>query len=87
MRNAVRFGELSESRFDWCAECLNHKYVFGTPLAVSRLVHQVADKAQKYTQKAEKRPYGVGLLVAGTFARLRSVYSLTVELVFILKSI
>jgi len=46
-------------------ECLNHKFVYETPMQTGRLVAQLSDKAQVYTQKAEKRPYGVGLLVAG----------------------
>lgn len=46
-------------------ECLNHKWSFSTPLPVGRLVVQLSDKAQYYTQRSEKRPYGVGLLVAG----------------------
>lgn len=46
-------------------ECLNHKYVFDSPMQLGRLVTQVSDKSQVYTQKSEKRPYGVGLLVAG----------------------
>jgi 20S proteasome subunit alpha 6 len=46
-------------------ECLNHKYVYETAMQTGRLVSQLSDKAQVYTQKAEKRPYGVGLLVAG----------------------
>lgn len=47
------------------AECLNHRYVFDAPMQTERLVIKVSDKSQVYTQKAEKRPYGVGLLVAG----------------------
>lgn len=46
-------------------ECLNHKYVFTTPHPVGRLVTKVADKAQYYTQRQAKRPYGVGLIVIG----------------------
>lgn len=46
-------------------ECLSHKFVYETPMQLSRLMGQLSDKAQVYTQKAEKRPYGVGLLVAG----------------------
>lgn len=46
-------------------ECLNHKYVFSTPHPVGRLVTKIADKAQYYTQRSAKRPYGVGLLVIG----------------------
>lgn len=46
-------------------ECLNHRFVFETPMNTGRLVAQVADKSQLYTQASEARPYGVGLLVAG----------------------
>lgn len=46
-------------------ECLNHTYVFDEPLPLSRLALQVADKCQVSTQRASKRPYGVGLLIAG----------------------
>jgi len=46
-------------------ECINHRYVYEEPMQVSRLVVQVADKAQIGTQRAGSRPYGVGLLVAG----------------------
>jgi len=46
-------------------ECLNHRYVFDAPMNVGRLVGQIADKSQQKTQNSSKRPYGVGLLVAG----------------------
>jgi 20S proteasome subunit alpha 6 len=46
-------------------ECLNHSYTFGTPVPVSRLALMVADKCQVSTQRASKRPFGVGLLIAG----------------------
>jgi len=46
-------------------ECLNHRYVFDSAMNVGRLVAQVADKSQQKTQNSSKRPYGVGLLVAG----------------------
>jgi len=46
-------------------ECLNHQYVYDAPMNVGRLVSQVADKSQTKTQNSSKRPYGVGLLVAG----------------------
>mmetsp|Transcript_36344 Transcript_36344/g.102671 ORF Transcript_36344/g.102671 Transcript_36344/m.102671 type:complete len:268 (-) Transcript_36344:40-843(-) len=46
-------------------ECLNHRFIYESPLPISRLVRQVADKAQVCTQRSYKRPYGVGLLVAG----------------------
>ena len=46
-------------------ECLSHKYVYDEPLQVSRLALKVAEKCQISTQRASKRPYGVGLLIAG----------------------
>ncbi|CAM0947177.1 unnamed protein product [Alopecurus aequalis] len=42
-------------------ECINHTFVYDAPLPVSRLALRLADKAQR----SWKRPYGVGLLVAG----------------------
>lgn len=47
------------------SECLNHRFVYESPLPVGRLVGMVADKSQVCTQRSWKRPYGVGLLVAG----------------------
>lgn len=46
-------------------ECLNHKYTYESQMIVGRLVENVADKHQKCTQSYVRRPYGVGLLVAG----------------------
>jgi len=45
-------------------ECLNHKYVYGTPITSGRLVAELADRHQRTTQTYVRRPYGVGLLVA-----------------------
>ena len=47
------------------SECLNHRYVFESSMPVGRLVRQLADKHQSSTQRSWKRPFGVGLLVAG----------------------
>eukprot|EP00244_Chara_vulgaris_P003185 TRINITY_DN1571_c0_g1_i3.p1 TRINITY_DN1571_c0_g1~~TRINITY_DN1571_c0_g1_i3.p1 ORF type:complete len:307 (+),score=58.71 TRINITY_DN1571_c0_g1_i3:111-1031(+) len=47
------------------SECINHSFVYESPMPVARLVCQVADKSQVCTQRSWKRPYGVGLLVAG----------------------
>eukprot|EP00249_Psilotum_nudum_P030537 c43253_g1_i1 orf=175-996(+) len=47
------------------SECINHKFIYESPLPVGRLVIQVADKAQVCTQRSWRRPYGVGLLTAG----------------------
>lgn len=49
-------------------ECLNHKYVYGSPMQVSRLVVDVADKHQRCTQMYVRRPYGVGMLVGSVDA-------------------
>ena len=46
-------------------EALNHKFVYDTPVPVTRLVHNLADKAQVKTQKYGRRPYGVGLIIGG----------------------
>lgn len=46
-------------------ECINHKYVYEAPIQVGRLITQVADKSQVHTQQYGRRPYGVGLIVAG----------------------
>merc|ERR1712003_208552 len=46
-------------------ECLNHRYIYDHPMLLGRLVSQVADMSQQKTQNSSKRPYGVGLLVAG----------------------
>jgi 20S proteasome subunit alpha 6 len=53
------------------SEALNHKYVFGQPIQASRLVLDVADLHQKYTQSGSRRPLGVGLLV-GTYDQVIS---------------
>ena len=47
------------------SECLNHKFVFSSALQTERLVGDIADKHQRATQSYVRRPYGVGLLVAG----------------------
>ena len=44
-------------------ECINHRYVYDSPMQVGRLVLQLADKAQVGTQRAGSRPYGVGVLM------------------------
>lgn len=46
-------------------ECINHKYSFGKDYPVGRLINLVGLKMQVCTQRYDRRPYGVGLLVAG----------------------
>ena len=52
-------------------ECLNHKFTFGSRMQTGRLVEALADKHQECTQSYVRRPYGVGLLVAGYDVRSR----------------
>ncbi|RHZ51877.1 proteasome core particle subunit alpha 6 [Aspergillus thermomutatus] len=46
-------------------QCLGSRMTYGRPLPVDRIVTQIGDRAQTNTQQYGKRPYGVGLLVAG----------------------
>eukprot|EP00761_Pharyngomonas_kirbyi_P012488 gb/GECH01012515.1/.p1 GENE.gb/GECH01012515.1/~~gb/GECH01012515.1/.p1 ORF type:complete len:249 (+),score=54.91 gb/GECH01012515.1/:1-747(+) len=46
-------------------QALNHRYIYDSSLPVNRLVTAVADKSQVRTQAGIKRPFGVGMLVAG----------------------
>jgi 20S proteasome subunit alpha 6 len=39
--------------------------VFESEIPVTRLVRDLADRSQQNTQRSWKRPYGVGVLVAG----------------------
>jgi len=47
------------------SECLNYKYSYGSAYPVSRLIYNLGNKMQTTTQRYDRRPYGVGLLVAG----------------------
>ena len=47
------------------SQCMEHQYLYGTPQPIHRLVSDVADKYQMGTLIAGRRPYGVGLLIAG----------------------
>lgn len=38
---------------------------YGRPIPLERIVNQIGERAQTNTQQYGKRPYGVGLLVAG----------------------
>lgn len=46
-------------------ECLNYKYSHDDVLPVTRLIATLGNKMQTCTQRYDRRPYGVGLLVAG----------------------
>jgi 20S proteasome subunit alpha 6 len=44
---------------------MSSKMIYNRPLPVQRISDSIADKAQRNTQHYGKRPYGVGLLIAG----------------------
>ncbi|RKU42039.1 hypothetical protein DL546_000604 [Coniochaeta pulveracea] len=46
-------------------QCLSHRLTFGRDMPLRNLVDLIGEKAQMNTQHMGKRPYGVGLLVAG----------------------
>lgn len=46
-------------------QCLGMKMTYGRPMPLERIMAQIGDRAQTNTQHYGKRPYGVGLLVAG----------------------
>ncbi|XP_043263548.1 proteasome subunit alpha type-1 [Colletes gigas] len=46
-------------------ECLNYKYIHDDALPMSRLMTTLGNKLQTSTQRYDRRPYGVGLLIAG----------------------
>ena len=46
-------------------QSLGSRMTYGRPIPPDRIVSQLADRAQLNTQQYGKRPYGVGLLVAG----------------------
>lgn len=47
------------------SECLNSRYAYDQPLPISRLVSSIGNKSQILTQRYGRRPFGVGLLIAG----------------------
>lgn len=46
-------------------ECLNEQFTHGQPLLLNRLMADMGLKMQTCTQRYDRRPYGVGLIVAG----------------------
>lgn len=46
-------------------QCLGHRLTYGRSMPLRSLVDMIGEKAQINTQMYGKRPYGVGLLVAG----------------------
>jgi 20S proteasome subunit alpha 6 len=50
-------------------QCLSHRLTYGRAMPLRTLVDMIGEKAQINTQTYGKRPYGVGLLVAGVDER------------------
>ena len=48
-------------------QSMSSRLLYNRPVPVARVVNAIADKAQVNTQHYGRRPYGVGLLVAGPF--------------------
>ncbi|XP_065225079.1 proteasome subunit alpha type-1 [Planococcus citri] len=46
-------------------ECLNFKFSHNSSMPINRLLLKLGNKMQVCTQRYDKRPYGVGLLIAG----------------------
>ena len=46
-------------------ECTNQRYAHNEPLLINRLVTNLGNKMQSSTQRYDRRPYGVGLLIGG----------------------
>lgn len=61
-------------------ECLNYKYAHDAPLPLNRLLLKVGNKMQVCTQRYDKRPYGVGLLIAGYDVSLYVLQNLSIVL-------
>jgi 20S proteasome subunit alpha 6 len=49
-------------------QSLASKMTYGRPIPLERIVSQIGDRAQTNTQSYGRRPYGVGLLIAGVDA-------------------
>ena len=46
-------------------ECLNYKFSYDSAYPITRILMNLGNKMQITTQRYDRRPYGVGLLVAG----------------------
>jgi Proteasome subunit len=60
-------------------ECINHKYSYGRNYPVGRLINLLGLKMQVCTQRYDRRPYGVGLLVAGYDVSSKSISYLSLS--------
>lgn len=69
-------------------ECLNYKYSHDDTLPVGRLIANLGNKMQTCTQRYDRRPYGVGLLVAGfDVINFSSLLFFKTQRIFIIKRV
>ncbi|CAL6312348.1 unnamed protein product [Bathycoccus prasinos] len=47
------------------AECTKSKFIYGSSPPLSQLADTISRKLQGQTQRSSRRPYGVGLILAG----------------------
>ncbi|XP_017121143.1 proteasome subunit alpha type-1 [Drosophila gunungcola] len=64
------------------SECLNYKHSYDSTYPVSRLITNLGNKMQTTTQRYDRRPYGVGLLVAGYDENGPHIYQVTPSATF-----
>ena len=64
-------------------ECLNSRYFHNSPLSLNTVSADLGDKMQLCIQGYNKRPYGVGMLIAGTLES-SPLYSLFYQMIGIL---
>lgn len=57
-------------------ECLNYRWAFDERLPIKRLVDAVSEKLHRCTQFWGRRPFGVGLLVAGHDEKGPHIYNI-----------
>ncbi|EDW28354.1 GL18993 [Drosophila persimilis] len=64
------------------SECLSYKHSYGSTYPVSRLITNLGNKMQTTTQRYDRRPYGVGLLVGGYDEKGPHIYQVTPSATF-----
>lgn len=50
-------------------ECMNYRYMYDSGFPINAMADLLAEKHQRHIQFAGKRPFGVGLLIAGSDAQ------------------
>lgn len=47
------------------SECMNYRYMYDSELPINMMADRIGDKQQRHIQFSGKRPFGVGVLLAG----------------------